>query len=105
MMPKQNIAAVQSTPKPKKKSDNKENKENQESKVSNEATGIDSSKVDGNTMTKEPDSPRKDASTDPIELSGIFKTRTTMKVGSVGLHVLEALSNIETYHKAILFLY
>lgn len=69
MMPKQNNAAVQSTPKPKKKSDNKENKENQESKVSNEATGIDSSKVDGDTMTKEPDSPRKDASTDPIELS------------------------------------
>ena len=72
-MPKQNNAAVQSTPKPKKKSDNKENKENQESKVSNEATGIDSSKVDGDTMTKEPDSPRKDASTDPIELSGILK--------------------------------
>ena len=72
-MPKQNNAAVQSTPKPKKKSDNKEN---QESKVSNEGSGIDSSKVDGNTMTKEPDSPRKDASTDPIELSGILKTRT-----------------------------
>ena len=54
MMPKQNNAAVQSTPKPKKKSDNKENKENQESKVSNEGTSIDSSKVDGNTMTKEP---------------------------------------------------
>merc|ERR1719282_1642845 len=60
-MPKQNNAAVQSTPKVKKKSDIKEN---EEQKASN-----DDSKVDSKTMTKEPDSPRKDASTDPIELS------------------------------------
>ena len=82
-MPKQSSAAVQSTPKPKKKSDKMSEGSSESAPISSSS---DSSNVNTSNRTlasdtmvsssdnkeQEPTSPKKDASTDPIELSGWF---------------------------------
>jgi len=80
-MPKQSSAAVQSTPKPKKKSDKMAEGSSESAPISSSS---DSSNVNTSNRTlasdtmvssssdnkeQEPTSPKKDASTDPIELS------------------------------------
>ena len=80
-MPKQNSAAVQSTPKPKKKSDKTGDTSDNTSNTAQCEVGSGSDKPSDSTSSVTqgdktnkteniPTSPRKDASTDPIELSG-----------------------------------
>ena len=73
-MPKQSPkaqAAVQSTPKPKKKSDKMPDKEDTASPTKNKEDNSDNSE---SNVSKEPSSPRKDASTDPqIDMADMIK--------------------------------
>ena len=87
-MPKQSSVAVQSTPKPKKKSDkmlaessgnapnssssncSNVNNSNRTLDTDNNAAASDNVVSSSDNKEQEPTSPRKDASTDPIELSG-----------------------------------
>ena len=80
-MPKQTSAAVQSTPKPKKKTDKAvETSDNAPNTAQSEVgcgssdktsdSNISVTQSDNIATGEIPTSPRKDASTDPIELSG-----------------------------------
>ena len=74
-MPKQSPkaqAAVQSTPKPKKKSDKMPDKEDTASPTKNKEE--DNSDNSESNVSKEPSSPRKNASTDPqIDMADMIK--------------------------------
>ena len=90
MPPKQ--AATQSTPKPKKKiegesssdqSDGKAAAKSDEPKEDSKNVSAGSVGNSNESQDKEPSSPRKDASTDPIELSGSIDKRGPCNIRNI----------------------